>query len=132
MKYKKRRKYKYTLHSDFQYPTKIKVITPKDLGFLQIDSNGYLLIKSGYSWDGPSGPAFDTINFMQGSLVHDALYQLIREGVIEQSQRKKADNILKEICRKDGMSKMRVWWVYYGVRFGGKKAVKPDMLTAPL
>ena len=68
---------------------------------------------------------------MQGSLVHDALYQLMRECVIEQSQRKIADEILRKICREDGMSKIRAWWVYQGVRIGGASSANPDMLTAP-
>ncbi|MCK5198205.1 MAG: DUF1353 domain-containing protein [Spirochaetales bacterium] len=131
IKYKKRRKYKYNLRSDFIYSTGIKVDTPKDLGYLKIDSDGELLIKAGYSWDGPSGPAIDTKNFMQGSLVHDALYQLLRECVIEKSYRKRADEILRTICKKDGMLKIRACWVYLGVRIGGACSAKPDMLEAP-
>ena len=131
IKYKKRRKYKYNLHSDFNYSTGIKVDIPKDLGYLKIDSDGELFIKAGYSWDGPSGPTIDTKNFMQGSLVHDALYQLMRERVIAQSKRKRADKILRIFCRQDGMSKIRAWWVYNGVRIGGARSAKPDLLTAP-
>jgi len=52
---------------------------------LKADSDGGLLIKAGYSWDGPSGSAIDTKNFMQGSLVHDALYQLLRENILYES-----------------------------------------------
>ena len=109
IKYKKRRKYKYNLYSDFKYSTDIKVDTSKDLDILKIDSDGELSIKAGYSWDGPSGPTIDTKNFMQGSLVHDALYQLMRERVIAQSKRKRADEILRIFCRQDGMSKIRAW-----------------------
>ena len=135
IRYKKRRKYKYNLHSDLPYSTGIKVdalkISKYSNKYLSIDSKGKLLIKKGYSWDGPSGPAFDTKNFMQGSLVHDALYQLMRDGVIDQTERKRADEILREICRQDGMSRLRAWGVYRGVRLGGKGSAKPDMLTAP-
>lgn len=131
IKYKKRKKYKYNLHSDKDYSTGIKVDKPKNGKLLQIDAKGELVIKAGYSWDGPSGPTIDTKNFMQGSLVHDALYQLMREGNIDPSNRERADKILRKICREDGMSRMRAWWVYRGVRWGGKNAVKPDLLTAP-
>jgi len=68
---------------------------------------------------------------MQGSLVHDALYQLMREGVIPQHQRKRADEILREICIADGMSRIRGWWVYQAVRIGGDSSARPDMLSAP-
>ena len=131
IQYKKRRTYKYNLHSDLEYQANIEVQQDKDLGLLAILKDGKLTIKKGYSWDGPSGPTIDTKTFMQGSLVHDALYQLMREGIIAQDQRKRADEILREICLKDGMSKIRAWWVYKGVRIGGKGAAKPDLQTAP-
>ena len=73
IKFKKRRKYKYNFHSEYKYSTGIKVNKPKDLPYLKIDSDGNIVIKSGYSWDGPSGPTIDTKNFMHGSLIHDAL-----------------------------------------------------------
>lgn len=129
--YKKRKKYKYSLHSDFEYETDIKVKNPKNLGLLEITSNGKLLIRKGYSWDGPSGPAIDTKNFMQGSLIHDALYQLMREGVLPQSERKRADEILKKVCIRDGMSGFRAWYVYMAVRVSGTFSAAPDLLQAP-
>ena len=129
--YKKRRKYKYNLHSDFEYSADIEVENPSELAFVKIDAEGHLAFKQGYSWDGPSGLTIDTTNFMQGSLVHDALYQLMRAGVIAQHQRKRADEILREICIADGMSRIRAWSVYNGVRIGGASAARPDMLSAP-
>lgn len=129
--YKKRRKYKYNLHSEVKFPTNIKVPESINLKFLALDTNGNLVIRKGYSWDGPSGPAIDTKNFMQGSLVHDALYQLMREGLLPQDLRQKADEILRDVCIEDGMSKARAWWVYQGVRIGGVCAAKPDLLSAP-
>jgi len=131
IQYKKRKRYKYNLHSEVRYPTDINLETPKDMGVLRIDSDGLLTIKAGYSWDGPSGPTIDTKNFMRGSLIHDALYQLLREGVLQPEQRKRADEILREICLEDGMSKIRAWWVYHAVRLCAAKAAKPDLLTAP-
>ena len=131
IKYKKRRKYKYNLHSDCNYSTGIEVAVPKTSGLVQINAAGKLLIKTGYSWDGPSGPTIDTKNFMRGSLVHDALYQLMREGVLEQYDRKRADDILREICRADGMSRLRAWGVYHAVRKFGAGSARPDMLVAP-
>ena len=85
---------------------------------------GNLIIKKGYAWDGPSGPTIDTKNFMRGSLVHDALYQLMRMGLLSSKlDRKAADNELRRLCREDGMSSIRAWWVYRSVRrFGGPAA----------
>jgi len=129
--YKKRSKYKYNLHSDLEFETGINVDNPQNLGLLEIVAKGKLTIRKGYSWDGPSGPTIDTKNFMQGSLIHDALYQLMREGVLPQHLRQKADEILQAVCIKDGMSKVRAWWVYRGVRIGGTSSARPDLLSAP-
>lgn len=129
--YKKRRKYKYNLHEDYQFKAEIEVKDASDLIFIKITKEGQLTIRKGYAWDGPSGPTFDTKNFMRGSLVHDALYQLIREQKIDMEQRKRADEILREICLQDGMSKIRAWWVFWGVYLFGKSAAKPDLKTAP-
>ena len=58
IRYKKRRKYKYNLHSDFTYSTGIVVDAPRDLGYVGIDSEGELSIKAGYSWEqtAPAAP----------------------------------------------------------------------------
>ncbi|QQX78587.1 DUF1353 domain-containing protein [Shewanella sp. KX20019] len=131
IKYKQRRKFKYNLHSELTFETGISVKQPVANNFLEINASGRLTIKPGYAWDGPSSPAIDSKNFMQGSLIHDALYQLMREEVLPQSDRKRADEILKEVCVKDGMSAFRAWYVYYGVRFAGAKSAKTDLLSAP-
>ncbi len=131
MKYKKRRRYKYSLYGELFYDTGLKGDKGYNGSYLSLSPNGQLRIKHGYCWDGPSGPAIDSRNFMRGSLIHDALYQLIREGVLCNTDRKRADRILREVCLQDGMSKLRAWWVYRGVRTGGASAVKPDLLFAP-
>lgn len=101
--------------------------------FLILDSRNRLFIKRNYAWDGPSGPAIDSKNFMRGSLVHDALYQFIREEHLPQSAREAADAILYRICREDGMSLVRAKWVYWAVRKFGPKdgGKKPDVQRAP-
>jgi len=129
--YKKRRKYKYTLFRPVDYAADIEVAEPGDWGLLAADGEGNLTIRQGYAWDGPSGPAIDSKNFMRGSLIHDALYQLMREQKIAQSQRKRADEVLREVCRADGMSRIRAWWVYRAVRMGAAKSALPDLLAAP-
>ncbi len=83
--------------------------------FIYLNKSGLLIIRKGYAWDGPSGPTFDTATFMRGSLVHDALYQLIREGKLDERYRKYADYLLKELCLQDGMWKIRAWYVFCGV-----------------
>jgi hypothetical protein len=121
--YKKDYKYQLVETYTFEIP-----ITPKEgvsspSGFIALTANGLLTIKTGYAWDGPSGPAIDTLNFMRGSLVHDALYQLMREKLLDQNTtRKPADQLLQKMCKADGMSAFRAWWVYNILRIAGSLA----------
>ncbi|HEY33574.1 MAG TPA: DUF1353 domain-containing protein [Dehalococcoidia bacterium] len=118
--------YKYQLVEEYQ----VKVsITPKNdikTDFIELSTEGMLVIKKGYAWDGPSGPTIDTPNFMRGSLVHDALYQLLRNKLIDEGWRDEADEELRRICIEDGMSKIRAWWVFKAVRKWGKVAASPE------
>lgn len=120
--------YKYQLA--VEYNIELKGLNPPSLfvhDYFSITRTGYLHIRKGYAWDGPSGPTIDTKNFMRGSLVHDVLYQLIGLGALPYSDRLRADEILREICLEDGMSRIRAWWVYRGVRIGGSEpARKPE------
>lgn len=114
--------YKFQLEEDYQHATGITPAAPGGNRFVQLTLDGVLLIRAGYAWDGASGPAIDTPSFMRGSLVHDALYQLIRLGVVTKAGgRLQADQLLREIVLEDGMLRPRAWWVYQGVRiFGGQ------------
>ncbi len=115
--------YKYQLKSYYYYKT---IIKPKNVAyndFIALYPNGMLTIRKGYAWDGPSGPAIDTPSFMQASLVHDALYQLMREGLIDINYRKDADLLLYKIAREDGMWQLRVLWTYWAVRRFAKSAI---------
>jgi len=120
-KYKLEESYSYKLPSSFD-----NSIIYKN-NFLSVYKN-ILHIKKGYRWDGPSGPTIDTPSFMRGSLIHDALYQLIREGAFNKSMRKPADKILAHICREDGMFLPYSIMVYLGVRIFGGKAADPEGL----
>lgn len=85
---------------------------------------GDIIIQRGYRWDGPSFIAIDTPDFMRASLVHDALYQLMREGKLDIKHREAADQELYNICVEDGMWKIRAWWCYQFVRLFADKAAK--------
>jgi len=125
--------YKYQLEQTYSQFTGI-VCQGGGNAFVDIKPNGFLTISKGYAWDGASGPAIDTLNFRRGSLIHDALYQLIRLGHVSLADRDKADRLLQQIVLEDGMTRLRAWWVYTAVSiFGGvylnNNATK--ILTAP-
>ena len=91
--------YKYQLKRDYSQQIDIKPSSHVDMDFIILTMTRFLIIKKGYAWDGPSGPTIDTPNFMRGSLVHDALYQLMREGQLDKDRhRDAADRQLQKIC----------------------------------
>lgn len=117
--------YKYKLTRMYAITIKrFKGCDAVELPYLEM-YDGVLMIHSKYMWDGASGPAIDTKSFMRASLVHDALYQLLRKKALPPEMRKAADKVMYDICREDGMSWMRAQWVYRAVRWGGENAAKP-------
>ena len=121
MKYRELKKYKYQLVEDFTFC---------GVGFSDVSidyiiiKGATIVIKKGYAWDGASGTAIDTKDFMKGSLVHDALYQVIRKKSLSKVYRKEADRILKRMCELAGMNKFRAWYVYQAVRIFGRFTLK--------
>ena len=127
--------YKYQLVETYSMRVAIEPAADIATDYVELTREGTITLNKSYAWDGPSGPAFDTKNFMRGSLVHDALYQLMRlEKLDAKVWRQTADRELRRICRDDGMTWIRASWVYRGVRAGGGPAAsgepKPD-LEAP-
>ena len=118
--------YKYQLVEECKVKVSVIPKTNIKLDFIELNTEGMLIIKKGYAWDGPSGPTIDTLNFMRGSLVHDALYQLLRNELIDEKWRDEADEELRRICLEDGMSKICARWVYIAVRKWGKVAASPE------
>ena len=118
--------YKYQIVESYQVEVSIRPDANIVTDFIDLTAEGLLTMKKGYAWDGPSGPTIDTKNFMRGSLVHDALYQLLRNENIEQKWREEADRELRRICIEDGMSRLRAWYVYRGVREGAGFAAAPE------
>lgn len=113
--------YKYQLVADYTHFSQLTGHACRN-SFCSLEPDGQLLIHAGYAWDGPSGPTIDTRNFMRGSLIHDALYQFLREGQLPADRRKEADQELDRCLKQDGMSAARRWWVYTGLRWGGAAA----------
>ncbi len=120
------RGYKYQLEDAYSIAINIKPDVLIKTDYIQLDTEGILTISNGYAWDGPSGPTIDTLSFMRGALVHDALYQLMRYSKLDRDiYRDDADRILKDICKNDGMWSWRAWLVYQGVRIFGDPSSDP-------
>jgi hypothetical protein len=87
-------------------------------------AGGKLFIEKGYAWDGASGPTWDDKSTMMASLVHDALYQLLRAGIIHKSRRLDADDELVRIAIEDGMWKWRAKMWRRGLKWFGAKSAR--------
>ena len=119
--------YKYQLAEAYEISISIKPKSSIETEFIDLDTDGKLTVKNGYAWDGPSGPVKDTVENMRASLVHDALYQLMRIAELSsRTHRKAADQEFKDICKADGVSNFRASAYYKALRRFGKPAASPQ------
>lgn len=127
IRYRQLRQYKYELAEDYTFQTSFccpaeTIETP----FLHLGTDGVLTVRRGYAWDGASGPTIDTKSSMRGSLLHDAFYQLMREGRLNKSWRGYADAVLRDECIADGMYVWRANWWYRIVQAASAFAAAPS------
>lgn len=112
--------YKYQLTKSYTVDIEIKPPVAIELGrWIRLCPSGSLYIADGYAWDGASGPAIDTKTIMRGALVHDALYQLMREKLLSTDYFYSANRVLHTICLEDGMHWLRAWYVKRAVDIWG-------------
>lgn len=124
-----RKGYKYQLNQAYyhQLPHHFSQERPIETPFILVSVDAQLTVKYGYAWDGASGPTRDTASAIRGSLVHDALYQLMRMKVLPLAFRDEADDHFYDILRADGMNRVRAWYWWRAVRrFAKKGAAGPD------
>jgi hypothetical protein len=112
-------------------------LPPCDWDFISLEFGGILTVKKGYRWDGASNPFQDGDkhhNF-RSSLVHDALYDLMRMAYLEPDgvgkkagniNRKMADMIHYMIAIEDGDSKSGAQSDYFWLRLWGGPATHND------
>lgn len=121
--------WKYQLHDDFSVDTRFKVLPRKDIitKYIELYTTGILIIKNGYAWNGPSGFTIDTPDSMIPSLIHDALYQLMGEGLLDPNFfRLPSDILFREILKECGMNWVRrVLWFKAVRKHGGSHVTGP-------
>lgn len=110
---------KYTLESKYRGVT---AVTGFDVRteHSTLEKDGKLTLYGGYRWDGPSGPAVDTLRTMMPSALHDELYRMIRENLLPPSTRKAADYTYRDALKTWGVAPWRRWLHFRAVfHFGG-------------
>lgn len=86
---------------------------------ITLHTNGLLTLAQGFEWNGATG-IVDAKCFMRGSAVHDALYELIKQGVLNKSHRKQCDKLMRRIFHEDGTPWILSQLAYFGVRLVGR------------
>jgi len=124
MKYRKG--YLYQLAADVYIETNLTVIKPIDTPFISLHLNGRMVIRSGYAWDGASGPTFNTDNSMVPSLFHDAAAQLMRQGLLPQERLSYINKHFDFMLKKRGMSWLRRRLWRRGLWFTGGSFARPE------
>jgi hypothetical protein len=107
--------YKYQLAATIHFDTGIKgysfIAT-----YLGMTPSGTLIIREGYMWDGASGPTMDSECSMRASLLHDALFQLIRLNLLPLKIKPIADKLFHDILIHDGMAPIRAMFWYEAIQ----------------
>lgn len=116
--------YKYQVNEYFRIQTDIlgvSIVT----GYVSLDIDGLLRIKVYYAWNGSNWTRDKRA--MIASLVHDALYQLMRLGLLDRTVfRERADALYRDLCILEGTSKFEAVLRYQGLQWFGKSATYPE------
>ena len=122
---KRKRNWKIELAETLSVQSHIYGCTVGIAGFIRLTPDGILTVFAGYAWDGASGIPTTKIT-RTASLFHDALYQLMREGLLSRTQhRLAADNLFRDICIDRGGNKTIAGIYWQGLRWFGEKATYP-------
>lgn len=126
---------KYQLAETYICRTTITGEVVEDEEFALHD-DGLLIIYKGFSWDGASGPTFDSASSMRPSLVHDVLCVAMRDGRLSYTKwQDKVNELFRKQCVEDGMWGWRAKLWHAAVEFAdaGNPDQGPDRktLTAP-
>lgn len=126
MQYYEMKSYRFQVAED----TELELIN--DIPNIEFDwfsvNNKKIQIKKGYAWDGASGPTINTKDTIKAYLIHDCLYQAMRLGIVDESNRKTADKELRDQMIKAGCWKIRAYIWYIMVRLFGTSSAKKGNL----
>lgn len=118
----------YSLGTDYHGITAV-IGQQIDTHYCTLFDNGLLLLKSGFIWNGPSGPAINTPATLMPSALHDCLYRLIQEGELEKDHREASDYTYRDSLKTWGVPLWRRLLHFRAVRlFGGFYVDAPPIL----
>ena len=100
----------------------------------RLTPDGWLTIHEDYPSDLASGPTIDTPSSIRGAFVHDALYEMMRLGLLPQSCFHAANVELYRILLEDGMWgwRTKLWlWTLDRAGYAAAKPREEPIQTAP-
>ena len=140
--------FRHQLHKDVSTQTAIYPDIAIITDLIELYPDGCLVCKKNYAWDGPSGPCrviADRLpgwaqrmylkKILPGSLVHDALFELMRMKLLPGKWFHQANKEFRRVNIECKMLRPRVWWTFKTVDKLGSFAANPKnrrpILTAP-
>lgn len=118
--------YKYQLKSDVVIQTSLRPAKSCVIqGYVYLDVDGLLYIYRGYAWNGCTN-APDTDSNMLAGLGHDALYQLMQDGILDKSFKPDADGMLRDIMISQGSMTFVAEIFHAAVEAFGSMHMKPS------
>lgn len=123
--------YRYKLDEAYLQTLPFSAFDCKDVpgGWVSLDGSK-LYIVPGYAWDGAStGLPWTPKPWLRPSLVHDALYQLIREGQLPMELRKDADEVFYQLLRENRVHIVLANGAYLAVRLFGNYCLRKGRQT---
>ena len=127
--------YKYQSRNDMVF--EVSIFPEEDIvtDLIALRKDGWLWVSKYFAWDGCSGLTFDTCTNMCAGLAHDALYFLMRMGLLSLTEKGKADFQLRRIMLRDGAFPFRAKYYEKAVNLFGCKCASPKgarkILIAP-
>lgn len=122
--------YKYQLQTDVVIKTILHPASQCVIqGFVFLDTDGVLRIYRGYAWDGCTNAPDNDSNMLAG-LVHDALYQLMQEDVLDKSFKPLADEMLRNVMESQGAFKITANLFHLAVKEFGGLHMKPKKVIS--
>jgi len=93
--------YKYQTRNDMVFVTSIHMDHDIITDLIILRQDGWLWVGKYFAWDGCSGPTIDDSKNMCAGLAHDALYSLMRMGLLPIAMRGLADDELRRLMIRD-------------------------------
>ncbi len=137
MKYSKVKAYKYKLEEPETWHTGI-IGFSFDTHYYAMLDDGFLLVKKGYAWDGSSIPLKKILRVLSlwiydpdrycktASLIHDALCQAMREGLLRPMWKFHTDRLYYDMCIEGGMSVKQAMRRFNALRKFGDGGIEPE------